>query len=65
MNFEQAGTHIMEELKRMSNEIRDLDSKLDALAFKIARREGRDGVIAALMGGGAGLVVAAVALWKL
>lgn len=55
----------MESLKRLESDIQALDAKVDELSLKVARREGRDGVIAGLAGGTAGLVAAGIAVWTL
>ena len=64
-SWDEVGTHIVESLKRLESDIQSLDAKVDELSLKVALREGRDGVIAGLAGGTAGLVVAGIAIWTL
>ena len=64
-SWEEVGTHIVESLKRLESDIQALDAKVDELSLKVALRVGRDGVIAGLDGGTAGLVVAGIAIWTL
>lgn len=63
--WEEVGTHVTEELKRVSAGLEALDTKIDGISLQIARMEGRDRGIAAMIGGFSGLLCAVGAIWVL
>jgi|2_EtaG_2_1085320.scaffolds.fasta_scaffold310265_1 hypothetical protein len=64
-SWEEVGTHVTEELKRVSVDLKQLDTKMDNLSVQLACMEGKEKGIAAMIGGFSGLLCAVGAVWAL